>query len=145
MSAIGTAVRVTTEAGDRGDDAGGAPLQEPEHRGPGAGVVGHLPGGERAGVGADQALGGHQDEEADHRDPQRHVEPQRADQQQRCPADAVAARPTAMTMRVGTRPASRAATSVATVSPTALAAKSTEYTIGDSPFIDCSTNAEVAT
>src|SRR6478735_5203262 len=47
----------TTEAGDRGDHSGGAPLQEPKHRGTGAGVVGHFPGGERAGVGADQALG----------------------------------------------------------------------------------------
>src|SRR3954452_11799005 len=61
------------------------------------------------------------------------------------PAEAVAARPTAMTTRVGIRPARRAATSVATVSPTALAAKSIEYITGDSPFIDWSTNAEVAT
>ena len=48
-------------------------------------------------------------------------------------------------MRVATRPARRAATSAATVMPPALAAKSTEYAIGDIPFIDCSTNAEVAT
>ena len=50
-----------------------------------------------------------------------------------------------MTERVGTRPASRAAISAARVMPAAFAAKSTEYAIGDSPFIDCSTNAEVAT
>ena len=43
------------------------------------------------------------------------------------------------------RPARRAATSVAMVSPTALAAKSIEYSTGESPFMDCSTNAEVAT
>ena len=29
--------------------------------------------------------------------------------------------------------------------PAALAAKSIEYAIGDIPFIDCSTNADVAT
>ncbi len=52
------------------------------------------------------------------------------------PAAAVAARPTAMTTRVGIRPARRAATSVAMVSPTALAAKSIEYTTGESPFMD---------
>ena len=34
---------------------------------------------------------------------------------------------------------------VASASPTALAAKSTEYRIGDRPFIDCRMNAEVAT
>ena len=50
-----------------------------------------------------------------------------------------------MTLRVATRPASRAATRAAIVMPPALAAKSIEYAIGDSPFIDCSTNAEVAT
>ena len=48
-------------------------------------------------------------------------------------------------MRVATRPASRAASNVARVMPAALAAKSTEYAIGDSPFIDCSMNADVAT
>ena len=64
MSAIGTAVVLTTEPGDRGDDAGGAPLQEPEDGGAGAGVVGYLAGGERAGVGADQPLRAHEHEEA---------------------------------------------------------------------------------
>ena len=57
----------------------------------------------------------------------------------------VAARPTPTTTRVGALSASRAATSVATVNPTAFNAKSTEYSTGDRPFIDCSTNAEVAT
>ena len=50
-----------------------------------------------------------------------------------------------MTVRVGTRPANRAASNVARARPTALAAKSTEYMIGDSPFIDCRMNADVAT
>ena len=45
----------------------------------------------------------------------------------RSPAAPVAASPTVMTVRVGTRPASRAASRVARASPTALAAKSTEY------------------
>ncbi|MDR6318518.1 hypothetical protein [Actinoplanes couchii] len=50
-----------------------------------------------------------------------------------------------MTVRVAIRPTRRAATRAATVIPAALTAKSTEYAIGDSPFIDCNTNAEVAT
>src|SRR3954451_16601965 len=54
----------TTESGDGGDHSGGAPLQEPEHRGSGTGVVGHFAGGEGAGVGADETLGAHEHEEA---------------------------------------------------------------------------------
>ena len=41
----------TAEAGDRGDGPGGDPLDEPEDRGAGAGVVGDLGRGERATVG----------------------------------------------------------------------------------------------
>ena len=70
------------EAGERCDDTGRAPLQEAEQRRPGAGVVGHLGRGERAGVGADESLGGHQHEEADDGHDQRHLEPQRPDEQQ---------------------------------------------------------------
>ena len=55
----------------------------PSSGGAGAGVLGDLGGGERAAVGSDQALRGHQDEEADDRHDQRRVEPERADQHRR--------------------------------------------------------------
>jgi hypothetical protein len=46
-------------------EGGGDPLDEPEQRGSGAGVLGDLGGGGCAATGADQTLCGHQHEEAD--------------------------------------------------------------------------------
>ena len=73
------------------------------------------------------------------------IENQTAPTASTAPATPVAASPTLTNTRAGTRSAYRAATRAAAVIPAALTAKSTEYCNGVSPFMDCSTYAEVAT
>src|SRR4029453_4018205 len=68
---------LAAQPGDRGDRSGGEPLDEPEHRRTGAGMFGPLGGGQRAAVRADEALRGHQHQEADDGQRQRSTEPQR--------------------------------------------------------------------
>src|SRR5215217_5174887 len=65
---------LTAESGNGCDGSCGDPLDEPEEGGAGAGVFGDLGGGEGSTVGADEALGGHQHEEAHNGEQERGVQ-----------------------------------------------------------------------
>ena len=75
------------------------PLDVAEKSGAGAGMGGDGGGGERAAVGSDQALGAHQEEEADEGDDQWGVEPT-APMSMAVPAAGAAIWPTRMTVQV---------------------------------------------